>query len=98
MSGAAEQSATCGTVRPALGPVSQRQASLGLPDLLRLNTMRCSVTNSWALICCPFHCLGRHGNDRKRIPNSDHSLHRCIHVRSVQGDGSDYIIVLFQIA
>jgi hypothetical protein len=89
MSGAAEQSATCGTVRPALGPVSQRQANLGLPDLERLNTILCSVTNSLALIHCP--ALLQLGNDRKHIRCSDHRHHHCIRVRSVLDDDSDYM-------
>jgi len=50
MSGAAEQSFTVGTVRPALGPVSQRHFIVTLPRGLRFHTMRCSVTNSQALI------------------------------------------------
>ena len=91
MSGAAEQSATCGTVRPALGPVSQRQANLGLPDLVRLNTIRCSVTNSLALIRCPV--LLQLGNDRKHTPSSDHKRRLNIRAHSVQDDDSDYTLV-----
>lgn len=91
MSGAAEQSATCGTVRPALGPVSQRQANLGLPDLVRLNTILCSVTNSLALIRCPV--LLQLDNDRKHIRCNDRKLHRCIRVRSVPSDDSDCTLI-----
>ena len=50
MLGAAEQSETFDTVLFARGPVSQRQANLGLPVLVRLKTILCSVTNSCALI------------------------------------------------
>jgi len=50
MSGAAEQSMTRGTVRPDLGPVSQRHFRSSLPRGLRFQTILCSVTNSQALI------------------------------------------------
>jgi len=88
ISGAAEQSDACGTVRPARGPVSQRQASLGPPDLVRLNTILCSVTNSCALICCPVLLLL--GNDRMHTLNSGHSsrLYNC--GRSVLDDDNNY--------
>ena len=88
MSGAAEQSATCGTVRPALGPVSQRQDNFGFPDLVRLNTILCSVTNSCALIRCPVPLLL--GNDHMHILSSDRNFHlnNCVH--SVLDVDSDY--------
>jgi len=88
MSGAAEQSAACGTVRPALGPVSHLQASLGLPDLVRLNTILCSVTNSCALIRCLVPLLL--GNDHRHILSSDRSRHLSNCVHSVLDDDNDY--------
>ena len=88
MSGAAEQSATRGTVRPALGPVSHLQASVGLPDLERLNTILCSVTNSCALIHCPV--LLRFGNDHKRTPSSDRSSRPNTRVHNVPDAYNDY--------
>jgi hypothetical protein len=91
MSGAAEQSATRGTVRPALGPVSHLQASLGLPDLVRLNTILCSVTNSCALIRCP---ALQFGSDHKHILCSDRMIRLNIHVRSVLDVDSDCMLVV----
>ena len=88
MSGAAEQSATCGTVRPARGPVSQRQDNFGLPDLVRLNTIRCSVTNSCALICCLVLLLL--GNDHRHTLSSDRNSHHCIRDYNVPDDDNDY--------
>ncbi len=88
MSGAAEQSDTLGTVRPARGPVSQRQDNFGLPDLVRLNTILCSVTNSCALICCPVLLLL--GNDRMHILCNDRRRRHCIRARSVLDDDNDY--------
>ena len=88
MSGAAEQSDTLGTVRPALGPVSQRQDNLGFPDLVRLNTILCSVTNSCALIRCQVPLLL--GTDRMHTLSSDRNFHLNNCVRSVLDDDSDY--------
>ena len=87
MSGAAEQSDTLGTVRPALGPVSQRQDNLGFPDLVRLNTILCSVTNSCALIHYPV--LLPLGNDHKHTPSSDRNFHLSNCVHSVLDDDND---------
>ena len=89
MSGAAEQSATLGTVRPALGPVSQRQDNFGFPDLVRLNTILCSVTNSCALIRCLVPLLL--GTDRMHTLSSDRNFHLSNRVRSVLDAYSDYI-------
>ena len=92
MSGAAEQSDTRGTVRPARGPVSQRQASLGLPVLVLLNTIRCSVTNSLALICCQLHRL--FGNNHMHILGNDRSFRHCTHAHNVPDVGNDYISIV----
>ena len=70
ISGAAEQSATAGTVRPLRKPVSQRHRILTPPLGSLLKTILCSLINSQALIfsSCSTHAwFRRHAEQRLQI-------------------------------